>query len=699
MPPVRGPSRSASNRSPNTSERTAEGLKYRPDIDGLRAIAILAVLGFHGFRNILPGGFVGVDIFFVISGYLISGIVLRAVRRDSFSFADFYARRIRRLFPALGLVLAATCLAGWYLLLPDEFVRLGKEVAAGAGFVANVSFWKESGYFDAASNLKPLLHLWSLGVEEQFYLVWPLMLLLAVRLKINPLMICMAVLLASFVLNVTEVHRHEAATFYLITTRFWELALGGVYACWESINIGRTAAAGRGEPGGAGGGVGPWIEITAAAGLVLLIGSIAGLDSRLVYPGWWALGPTLGSIAIIAAGPEAWINRRLLSVRPMVFVGLISYPLYLWHWPLLSLYAIVAPDHESAPVTVGLLVVAVVLAWLTYRYLELPLRSPHAPGSSPPRFPVPLFAAVALIGTLGFLAYRGTIPPRSGGYGLERIMAATNSLAFPGPRLEVSSPGGLLRQGSNAKTVLFIGDSFVEQYYPRIDWLLEAHPGSAESVVFATSGGCPPIPGVIESHHPGCRELLAKALRYASDPDVDSVVIGADWGAYFLAFDARYDYRFDGPVSKSLELGTDGAERAFAALQSMIETFRNSGKRVWLILPSPDDAAMNPRKLIESRFGADSFRVRRSVVPVETLMRSVRPIDAKLREIGAVTGARIIEPVDFLCDSNCAALDADGLPVYRDDGHLNPAYVRSRVHYLDSILLPQGAGAAPGTLH
>jgi hypothetical protein len=363
--------------------------------------------------------------------------------------------------------------------------------------------------------------------------------------------------------------------------------------------------------------------------------------------------------------------------------------------------------------TTILLLAAGILAWLTYEYLELPIRrAGNRTGSPAPAAPpgiggpmslggatrfgmpmgisAPLLASVALIGSFGFLAYRGAVLPRSAGHGLEQIMAATRSGAFPGPHLHSAGPGDLLRQGTNSKTVLFIGDSFVEQYYPRIDWLLQTHPQGAESVVFATSGGCPPIPKVIESHHPGCSELLGRAERYAQDPDVDSIVIGADWGAYFLSNDPRYSYRFDGMPAVPLRLGSEGAERALGELQSMIARFRKSGKRVWLILQSPEDAAMNPRKRIESRWGRDSFKVSKSVVSEHTLMQPMAPINSRLREIAAATGAEIIDPVDSLCSMYCPALTADGLPLYRDDGHLNPAFVRTQVHYLDSIVMPDG---------
>jgi len=370
---------------------SAPAPRHRPDIDGLRAIAILSVLGFHAFSSVFPGGFVGVDIFFVISGYLISGILLRGLEGNRFQISTFYARRIKRIFPALALVLLATGIAGWYLLLADEFRALAKETAAGAGFVANITYWKETGYFDQANALKPLLHLWSLGVEEQFYLVWPLLLAITWKRRMNPLAVTSALLLVSFILNVARVRNHEAATFYLITFRFWELALGGTYACWEVRRAHRSDV----PPQRSFTKDVPAVSNTlAACGLFALLVSIVLLHSTLLWPGWWAVPPTAGSLMLIAAGPNAWVNRNVLAARPMVFVGLISYPLYLWHWPLLSFSRIVNTEATTALMNSLLLLLAGLLAWLTYKFVERPVRLQVALG----RWAWPLLAVVAALG-------------------------------------------------------------------------------------------------------------------------------------------------------------------------------------------------------------------------------------------------------------------------------------------------------------
>src|ERR1700730_14791875 len=326
---------------------------YRRDIDGLRAIAILSVLGFHAAPRLMPGGFIGVDVFFVISGYLISGIILKALARDRFSFNDFYARRIRRIFPALIVVLLSVLSFGWLKLFPDEYTGLAKHVAAGSAYVSNFLLNKESGYFDTTAELKPLLHLWSLGIEEQFYILWPLLLVLTWKYRAQWLLL-VAIAGASFVLNVARLGSHPVATFYLLPTRLWELALGGILARAQLPGVTLPESFTRLLHFG-GSFVRPDLaaaatrrRVGAALGLGLLAVSIGALDSHGLFPGWWAAGPTIGTLLLIAAGEDTWINRHVLGNQPMVFIGQISYPLYLWHWPLLSFTRIIHGGNLTA---------------------------------------------------------------------------------------------------------------------------------------------------------------------------------------------------------------------------------------------------------------------------------------------------------------------------------------------------------------
>ncbi len=364
---------------------TSSNPAYRPDIDGLRAIAILSVVVFHAFPTVLSGGFVGVDVFFVISSFLISSILFRNLAQGSFSFADFYARRIRRIFPALILVLAASFVIGWFILLPDEYMQLGKHMAAGAGFVQNFVLWKESGYFDTDSQLKPLLHLWSLSVEEQFYLIYPLLLWAAWRLRFNALALIGVICLASFGLNVAWVGNNATAAFYAPVTRFWELMAGAMLAYagqFKPEALGRSASANN---------------VLSLAGLALIAAAAFWLQKADPFPGWLALAPVLGALLLILAGPGAWVNRQILASKLAVFVGLISYPLYLWHWPLLSFVQILTSEAPTVAVRIAAVVIAFALAWLTYRFVERRIRFGQV------RFgkPALLFSAAIFAGLTG----------------------------------------------------------------------------------------------------------------------------------------------------------------------------------------------------------------------------------------------------------------------------------------------------------
>jgi peptidoglycan/LPS O-acetylase OafA/YrhL len=357
------------------------GRSYRPDIDGLRAIAVLWVIAFHAFPTIATGGFTGVDVFFVISGFLISGIILGNLERGRFSFAGFYARRIRRIFPALLVVLVASYAFGWCALLAGEFKQLGEHVAGGAAFVANFVLWHESGYFDNAAATKPLLHLWSLGIEEQFYVFWPLILWLGWKRRISSLATIVGIAILSFAANVYQSGTDPVAAFYSPLTRFWELMLGSILA-YATLHEPHRLIAFKGRLVGAlappGSLAAEAIEqrlhtCASVAGAMLIFAGMYFIPAGDRFPGWWAALPTLGALLVIAAGPRAWVNRIVLSNRVLVGVGLISYPLYLWHWPMLSFVRILE-DHPSYATRSVVVLVALVLAWLTYEIVEKPIR-------------------------------------------------------------------------------------------------------------------------------------------------------------------------------------------------------------------------------------------------------------------------------------------------------------------------------------
>ncbi len=648
---------------------------YRRDIDGLRAFAILSVLIYHAEPAWAPGGFIGVDVFFVISGYLISRIILGKLHEGTFTFSDFYARRIRRILPALLLVLIATFGFGWYALFPDEYAMLGKHIAGGAGFISNLVLWKEAGYFDPAAEFKPLLHLWSLGIEEQFYLIWPLLLALTWRIRRGPLAIMALIAVISLVLNLVWIGHYSVRVFYLPITRFWELAVGGLLAHAHQASVpGRTHL---------------WLK--SLAGLAMLLSATFAFTRHDLFPGWRAMVPVFGTALLIDAGMQAPLNRLVLGHRAMVFIGAISYPLYLWHWPLLSFAHIIAGGDVGRAATWAAVGIAFVLAWATWRFIEWPIRR----ATSGTRIPLLLAGTLASVGVLGLLDFRLVLPPRSDSLGVRNIVEATTTRAFPGPDLR-QIPGeasdNAREQGSGPRAVLFIGDSQMEQYYPRINWLLSYQPAGSVHILYSSQGGCPPVPGVREDHLPLCKGLVEQGIRLAARPDIDTVVIDADWAGYFMGLrtpdDLDYYYEdanIRGPLG---DLETPASKRALRRLQDMVQDMTSKGKRVYIVLPSPTGAEFRPRRMVQRSFTDMSFRLHVPVISSSMVSTRMQPIVAELRRIAGQTGAEVIDPVAFLCNHDtCPLLSAGDVPVYKDSTHLNPRFVRSQITYLDAVLL------------
>jgi peptidoglycan/LPS O-acetylase OafA/YrhL len=451
--------------SPDLSHPT-----YRPDIDGLRAVAVLAVVIYHAFPDVLPGGFIGVDVFFVISGFLISSIIFDNLNRNQFSFVEFYKRRINRIFPALIVVLLSCLIAGWILLIAPDFKRLGKHIASGAGFVSNFILLKESGYFDASAEMKPLLHLWSLAIEEQFYIIWPLLLWCAWKLRLNRYAVVLTILLVSFLLNIRTSHdpNEIARLYYSPATRFWELLVGAMIAGSDLPNTAplRIELINR-----------RFANARSCTGAALLIVGLFFISNDKPFPGWYALLPTLGAALLISSGPNAWINQELLSNRVAVWFGLISYPLYLWHWPLLSFARIINTGTPEVAVRFALVGLAIALAWLTKSYVEKPLRFASKSGV----IPASLILAMVVIGSSGYyLLQNQGLPER---YGVPALQMEPGRYQCEG--VEENS-GCSFGNPDSKKLVVVWGDSHAEQYTNALRITL----GDSYRFITATNGSC-----------------------------------------------------------------------------------------------------------------------------------------------------------------------------------------------------------------
>lgn len=403
---------------------------YRSDIDGLRAIACLAVVLYHAFPDKLHGGFVGVDIFFVISGFLISSIIYRNLFNSEnpgkVNIVDFYIRRVRRIFPALIAVLITTLVLGWFVLLPDEYKLLGKHVFGGSVYINNFMLFNESGdYFNVASNAKPLLHLWSLGVEEQFYLIFPIFLYVLYKTNLNFILCLTLFTVGSFCLNKYNINTNQqTSAFYLPWCRFWELSIGAILAYTVNYHSDFVLKAKSVLTDNIIASYASKIifrksnddlrrnlinNAISLAGIVIIIFSIIAVKNDSTFPGTKACIPVFGSLMIIGAGKTAVINKYLLSNPVMVFIGLISYPLYLWHWPLLSLAYICEGQQPASWIRICAVLIAVILSVLTYFFIEPPLRY----GKNPKIKAVLLFLVLLTIGICGYKVFSSKgIPSR-----------------------------------------------------------------------------------------------------------------------------------------------------------------------------------------------------------------------------------------------------------------------------------------------
>jgi peptidoglycan/LPS O-acetylase OafA/YrhL len=511
---------------------------YRPDIDGLRAVAVLSVVAFHVFPWQFPGGFVGVDIFFVISGFLITSIICQDLAAKKFRFLNFYARRARRIFPALTVMLVACLVVGWFVLLPDEFRSLGWNAAAAAAFVANFAALQDAGYFAPPAVLKPLLHLWSLGVEEQYYLVWPLLLVLAWRRRYAPLAAVGIVFAVSFISNIVLVGTDPVAAFFLPVTRFWELMLGCglAFALAPPLQFVPAAA---GHSAGLGSfyrrHAGAMHETAAWAGLALIAAALLLIDPDRPFPGWWALLPTAGTALLILAGPHTSIARLILGRRAVVHVGLISYPLYLWHWPILVFERVIRFKEPTLLMKLAGVGVAFILADQTYRLIEKPIRF----GTSRAAKSIGASIALASAGCLGLAIYaQDGVPQRIPEDALPLVHELEEGLTYPSrwgrcfldEKLADAFPRECDERGATAaRTVVLWGDSHAAHLYPGLKALAEQR---GLGLAQYTASGCPPILSFVSVARSRCQALNALVVRKLHELDPGVLVMAAGWDLY-----------------------------------------------------------------------------------------------------------------------------------------------------------------------
>jgi peptidoglycan/LPS O-acetylase OafA/YrhL len=650
--------------------------KYRPDIDGLRAVAVLLVIGFHAFPRTIKAGFIGVDIFFVLSGYLISTIIFENLEMNRFSFTEFYARRIRRIFPALFVILLFCFCLGWFFLLPGEYKQLGKHIAAGAGFVSNFVSWNESGYFDNAASAKPLLHLWSLGIEEQFYLAWPVLLWLMWKRRFNFLKITIVVAGASLALNFAWSFNQHAADFYSPLSRFWELMAGAMLAYCKLHNI-RLAGLFNARFAGR---FGRWFyaysiehdgimrNLRAILGILLIVvGSM--IIRHFHFPGFWALMPVVGTMLIIEAGRQTHLNRVVLSSRVMVWLGLISYPLYMWHWPLLSFAHIVAGETPDPTIRMALILLATLLAWATYEFIEKPIRY----GTFQVSVTVTVMGFVLLIGAAGYSGFTND------GFRYRTVSAirvdptnfAANLTAFDWPESKNRNRRCAQIIGSSNLTycifdsmfpvrTALIGDSHADAIFGFLDRNSDLrHKG----LILLGEPGCPPFLGV-ERGDNECAGQMKQIVQYLNNQkDIEDVFITARFAATLSG------KNFGGPQPENfypIRLLDDSGEKNRrvifrTGLESMIKALQAGNKRITILLDAPE-LNFDPKICLKHN--------RRCSIDRTIVFDRQRPYTAIIEELQSKYGFRVIDLKKYLCGKNTCDAKINGRILYRDPEHL-----------------------------
>ena len=600
---------------------------HRPDIDGLRALAIVPVVLFHVGARGFFGGFVGVDVFFVISGYLITGILVRELDRGEISLRDFYRRRVLRIFPALFAMLAACAVVAWATMLPGEFAAFARSTFATAVFSSNLFFWRESGYFAPAAHSLPLLHTWSLAVEEQFYLFWPLILMAVPRAGRRWLpWLAGAIAAASFAAAVWQLPRDPAAAFYLIHARTWEL-MAGALLVW----IPARAFASRALR-----------EAVALAGLAAILFAVKTYNQGTPFPGPAALLPVAGAAAILAAGASGdSMVARLLSLRPLVFIGAISFSLYLWHWPVIVFSQTVLYLEQTLAVRCGIVAVSLLLAVASWRFIETPFRA-RGSAAWPARLVLrraALLMALFLASSSITVAARG-FPARFdapqqaiGAYedysGDQAFRAGSCFVVQPGDPFDAST---CLALDPGKRSILLVGDSHAAHLWPG----LHAAAGADVSVLQATATGCRPVLVPVAAGEAACRAFFRNLfVDWLPTHPVDVVVLAGRWQA------------------SDLEL-----------LDATVAQLQGHAGRIVVVGPVPQYAAALPHLLVKALRSNDSGSVARGLVRAEFVL------DAQMREQVSHTPARYFSMIDDLChDGSCRGYAAPGIPMQFDYGH------------------------------
>ncbi|MBV7408252.1 acyltransferase family protein [Maritimibacter sp. DP1N21-5] len=606
-------------------------MKYRPHIDGLRAIAVLPVVAFHLGIPLFSGGYVGVDVFFVISGFLITTILLEDIEFGRYSLLEFYKRRMLRILPALSVVLIVTLVASSFLFFESERIETGKSIVAAATFTANFFFWNDAGYFTAPAETKPLLHTWSLAVEEQFYIFFPPLLFVIMKFVRGYLLqVVTALIILSLLGCIFLTTRQQPTAFYLLPPRAWELGLGAILAIMVRQGRPRTLVS---------------LRVLGPLGLAFTLAPMFLLDSSSAFPGWNAMAPVVGAALLIGWGGDGAIGW-ILSSRPFVEVGRISYSLYLWHWPLIVFWRAFSGDDLSATETFALLISSCALGALSTYFVERPFRSGRARAWSAPRVTLGGGATLAILAALGVSAAANMTDWRTFPNEVQRIAATADYRSWPDYAAQFRTGSCLIGQADGTfdsfdqeqcikfdpdrQNVLLIGDSHAAQYWGA---LKEAMPGA--NVMQATASGCRALIGAKGAER--CTDLRDWVFsEYLPSRRVDMVILGGRWE------EAELEY-----------------------VMPTLEALKQLADRVVVVGPTVEYEGVLPELLARSRLTGEAFDFDALKTPGRDQLNGM------MRQLATAAGVSYVDVYGTICDdSACRLFAPDEVLMQFDYGHL-----------------------------
>jgi peptidoglycan/LPS O-acetylase OafA/YrhL len=607
-------------------------MKYNPAIDGLRALAILPVMLFHAYPSYTPGGFIGVDVFFVISGFLISSLIFEGLVHKSFRISSFYAARVRRIFPALLVVLIFVLVTSWWLTFPNELMRVGQQVSASSAFAANIYLWSQAEYFSPAATTFPLLHLWSLGVEEQFYALWPLMIILLWRRAWTILPIVVLIGIASFAHAAWATDR--SAAFFLPMSRAWELMLGAGLAWVMHTRARRFPAI--------------LFDVAAILGLGLILGSIVCVHETDPYPGWLTLAPTIGAGLVLWSGNTSRIVLPLLSSRPLVYVGRISYPLYMWHWPVLWVCATAWGVDATATRAVVAISISFALACLTFELIEKPVR--YGTRWFAPAKAISLVAVIAILALLGQIFAINGFPGRWPSEVNTLLTYKFDDSIFRIGKCHLKPEQGpadfsnecFSGRTSGAKHVILWGDSAVTAIEPGLKQVA----GGSLDIDELTTSNCPPFIGRYKpmTDRPHCSAINQFAFNHIKSSSPDVVII---------SFSPSYD--------------TSLPDQAANTVRELRKFFHGT---LVVVGPPPLWPKAFPETLLKTYLAAPSSGVPRNLsMPPDVAMASETVDDAVGTAVSA-EGAIYLSAARQLCPQRQCLAMPDGEPAVFDRFHM-----------------------------